>query len=315
MAGEWPETTICGTQRATRPRDGAIARLADAQHGVVSLSQLLDHELSASAVRSRVTAGRLHKVHRSVYAVGRATLTREGRWMAAVLACGEGALLSHRSAGALWGLRSSSRQLTEVTTPSRSGRTRAGIEVHSGAGIAPQDVAAEEGVPCTSVVRTLLDLAGCLSPVALERAVQRAETLRLYDGLAMEELVKRAGKKRGVAVLRTVLTEGDFTGPGTKSVLEERFFDLCSTYRIPRPQVNSFVEGFEVDFVWRDQRLVLETDSRAFHSHCRDVVRDHARDQRLDTAGWRIRRATFNQVTYEPAALAERLRGWLVGGA
>lgn len=108
-----------------------------------------------------------------------------------------------------------------------------------------------------------------------------------------------------------MLATGDFTGPGTRSVLEERFFDLCFTYSVPRPQVNAQAEGFEVDFVWREQRLILETDSRAFHSHHRDVERDLTRDRLLENAGWRVRRASFNQVTYEAPALAERIKAWL----
>jgi hypothetical protein len=167
-----------GTKSSTRLLDRAIAAIAGRQHGVVSLEQLRALTLSDRAVRGRVVAGRLHSLHEGVYAVGHTSLTPEGRWMAAVLACGEGAVLSHRSAAILWGLREGGGPRVEVTSRRRVGRTREGILVHWRPGLDASDMTARDGIPCTSVARTLLDLAEALTPDGVERACSRAEALR-----------------------------------------------------------------------------------------------------------------------------------------
>jgi predicted transcriptional regulator of viral defense system len=140
------------------PRDVAIARLAERQHGVVSLSQLNALGLGKAAVAKRAANGRLHRVHRGVYAVGHGRLTLPGRWMAAVLACGQKAVLSHRSAAGLWSLRPDNRANTDVSLPSRSARSRPGIDVHRSVTLTPADRTVKDGIPCTTLARTLLDV-------------------------------------------------------------------------------------------------------------------------------------------------------------
>jgi putative AbiEi antitoxin of type IV toxin-antitoxin system/uncharacterized protein DUF559 len=293
------------------PLDVAIARLAEPQHGVVSLAQLRSLGLCKSAVSKRARNGRLTRIHRGVYAVGHGRLTREGRWMAAVLACGPKAVLSHRSAAALWGIRSDNRAKTDVSLPSPSARPRPDIDVHRSATLREQDVTIHDGIPCTTVARTLLDLADVLARRGVERAVDQAERLRLFDLRAVEEVLSRSNGRRGAGVLRAVLAAYD--GPTlTDEELEERFFRLCRRAGIPQPEVNAWVvlEDGEVkaDFLWRPERLVIETDGYGAHGTRRAFERDRRRDRRLRLAGYETFRFTWSEVDKEPARVAQTLR-------
>lgn len=230
----------CGPQRRYVRRLGphprlkhAIAELARGQHNVVALRQLRALGLSASAVRDRVASARLHRIHVGVYAVGHAKLTAKGCWMAAVLACGDGAVLSHRSAAALWGLRPDNRARSDVTSRGRAGRQRSGVVAHLGRGLMPADVTVVDGIPCTSLARTLLDLAEVVDRRGLERAIDRAEVLRLLDMLAVNDVLVRANGRRGVALLRTVLGEHDPGSTITDSELEELLLAICRTAGLP----------------------------------------------------------------------------------
>lgn len=307
----------CGPKRRHSGRfgpDPLIAARAFAQHGVVTLRQLEALALSPSAVRSRVAAGRLHRVHAGVYSVGHARLTREGRYMAAVLACGHGALLSYRSCGALLGLRASSRAVIDVTSPTRAGRKRAGIEVHACA-TASDDAIQRNAIPCTSVARTLLDLAAVINRRELERACDRAEMLQVFDLRALQDVLTRANGHRGAGPLRAVLAGHSIGADVTRSELEERFLALCESAALPRPQCNAWLalgpDGVEADFVWRRQRLVVETDGRIVHSTRQAFERDRRRDQRLMLAGWRVVRFTWREVVGEPGVVAETVRALL----
>lgn len=222
--------SVSYTDATRHSRNGAaIAALAELQHGVISLPQLKRLGLGPSAVRERVQAGRLHGIHRGVYAVGHPLLTAEGRWMAAVLACGEGAALSHRSAAILWGLRAGGGTRVEVTTPRRTGRTRTGIRVHTRRRLTVADLATCRRVPCTSVARTLLDLATILRPSELENARDRAEQLRLFDRRAIDELLARAQGERGTKRMREMLENLDPSGVLTRTEIERLMLALCRT--------------------------------------------------------------------------------------
>lgn len=167
--------------------DRAIAAVASGQHDVVTLAQIEELGLSARAIRHRAASGRLQRLHHGVYALGRPT--SHGRWMAAVLACGPGAILSHRSAAALWGIAEQIGPVIDVATPHRAGRSRPGIAVHRGADLAADgDITSRDGIPCTSLARTLLDLAAVAGRRTLERAIDRAEELREFDLGALEAL-------------------------------------------------------------------------------------------------------------------------------
>src|SRR4051794_25405956 len=246
MRAEYAIDPVIGGERRTRPADALIAALADRQHGVVARRQLVSLGLSARAIDHRLERGRLHLLHRGGYTVGHRVLSQRGRWMAAVLACGKGAALSHRSAAALWAIRPTSRAAIEVTTP-RKLRPRGELLPHCAA-LPADEVTTLDGIPVTTPARTLLDLAGVLSRSPLERALDEAEVLRL-EGPA--ELLRRHPGHRGAATLRTLLLHPRSPTP-TRSALEERFLELVDAAGLPRPETNAIVEGYEVDAVWRD---------------------------------------------------------------
>jgi predicted transcriptional regulator of viral defense system len=309
MEGVWPETDARGPKRATPPDGRAIAALAAAQHGVVALLQLQALGLGARGVAHRVRRGALHRVHPGVYAVGHPLLTRSGRFMAAVLACGPGAALSHRSAACHLGLRDDNRATIDVTSPHRAGRRRRGIAAHSGATLLPRDVEVVDGIPCTALARTLLDLAEDGTKRELERAVDRAEILRILDMRPIDDVLARANGRRGAATLRAVLSEMRFQGATTRSDLEERFLEICRDAGAPPDGVNVWIPfpeggGAEADFLWRAQRLIAETDGRDVHTTRRAFEHDRRRDQRLSLLGWRVVRFTWRQVEEEPAIVA-----------
>ena len=236
-------------------------------------------------------------------------LGTRGRWMAAVLACGAGAVLSHRSAAALWGLLRVATDRVDVATPLTQRRSRAGIAVHQTRTLLPRDVTATEGIPCTSVARTLLDLAEVVPRRRLERALEQAEVLGVFDGRAVADVLERANGRRGAGRLRAVLTAA-VEPSSTASELEERFLTLCRRAGIPHPAVNAWVatneEHLKVDFLWRAERLVIDTDGYAFHGNRRAFERDRRRDQLLKLAGFETVRFTWQQLADDPE---DRRRG------
>ncbi|MEA2330405.1 MAG: hypothetical protein QOH58_543 [Thermoleophilaceae bacterium] len=272
---------------------------------MVALSQLRALGLSKSGVAERAKAGRLHRIHRGVYAVGHPRLTKPGRWMAAVLACGPRAVLSHRSAAGLWGLRPDNRPNTDVSLPLPSARPRAGLDVHATTTLRPEDTTSRDGIPCTTVARTLLDLADVVPPRTVERAVEQAEMLRLFDMRAVEEILTHANGRRGAAVLRNVLADLNDDPGLTANDLEDRFLELCRAAGLPRPKVNQWLElddgpPIRADFLWRRERLIVETDGWDSHGTRQGFERDRLRDQRAQLAGWRVLRFTRRQVLREP---------------
>jgi Transcriptional regulator, AbiEi antitoxin/Protein of unknown function (DUF559) len=301
------------------PLELTIARFADAQHGVIALSQLLALGLSASAVRSRVAAGRLHRVHAGVYAVGRARLTRDGCYMAAVLACGEDSALSHRSSADKRELYRSDRSKVDVMSPRRTGRGRPGIDAHTSLTLLPCDIEVVDGIPCTTVARTLLDLAAVTPRRVVERAFDQAEVLRTLDAGQIENVLARAGGHRGATVLRAILAEHAPGSTLTRNDLEEAFLAICDEARLPRPEVNVWIglapTGYEADFLWRSAGLIAEADGGAPHDTSRAFVHDRRRDQRLMLAGFRVVRFPWQQVFDEPATVAATVAGLLARAA
>jgi predicted transcriptional regulator of viral defense system len=289
-----------------------ISDLAGRQHGVVALTQLVDLGLTVRTVDKRVGGGRLHRVHQGVYAVGHPALTADGRRMAAVLACGLDAVLSHRSAAALWDLRLDERSSIDVTAPNRRGRIPKGIDAHRHGSLRLADRTSLKGIPCTTVARTLLDLAGVVGMRQLEKAISEAEVLRLFDLDTMREVIARSRGRRGIARLRLLVSEFDPRTKLTRSELERRFLALCGRAGLPPPEVNVPLalgrDLIEADFLWRDARLIVEADGRAFHDTASAFERDRRRDQRLMLAGWQVIRCTWRQVVDEPADLARTLR-------
>lgn len=280
--------------------DRAIGALAERQHGVVSRSQLSELGLGRRAIDHRVELGRLRPVHRGVYTIGHRLLSRDARWMAAVLACGSGAVLSHRAAAALWGMRGGTR--VEVTVPG-SNRSRRGIHVHR-ATLPPDERTTHRGIPTTTVPRTLLDLSAVVRPADLRSAFRQAEQLRLADSLSLSDLAERYPRKPGIATVKAVLDKARIGLGIVRSELEERFQALLLDAGLPLPKTNQLVEGFEVDCVWPEQRLIVELDGREAHETTHAFEQDRVRDRVLAAAGWHVIRITWRQL-HEEAHLVE----------
>lgn len=278
--------------------DTVIARLAARQHGVVAVWQLTALGISASGVGRRLTDGRLRRIHRGVYAIG--PLDRKGYWMAAVLACGEGALLSHRDAAMLWNLRQTDRTAVDVTAPGTRRRRRPRITMHGGGELHPADRTEVEGIPVTSVARTLLDLAEVASAEYLRRAYEAAERHELLDMQALNELVTRSNGRRGLPALLALLDYDPREAVESKSDLESRFLDLVRGAGLPLPQLNVLVEGFIVDAYWPGARLVVELQSWEHHGHRQAFERDNERLARLQVAGYSALPLTHRQIRDEP---------------
>ncbi len=297
---------------ATITPDATVAQTAFGQHGVVTFAQLRHAGLDDGAINLRVRNGRLHRLHRGVFAVGHARVSREGRWLAAVLALGEGAVLSHVSAAALWGIRPSSSAYVHVTVPTAAGRhRRRGIVVHRSLTLGSADVAEHSAIAVTSASRTLLDLAGVLAPGRLERAVEQSLALRLFDLRAVEAVIAANPRRPGAAALARIVAGIHHEPSLTRLELEALMLDLCDAHAIERPEVNVLVDGLEVDFLWRAQGLVVETDGRKNHGTPTAFERDRARDERLTVLGYRVVRFTYRRLVDHPAAVAATLRALL----
>jgi hypothetical protein len=227
--------------------------------------------------------------------------------MAAVLAAGPGAALSHRSAAASWDLGSSERGPVDVTAPRQ--RVRPGIQVRRAA-LAPDEITTRDGIPITTVARTLLDLAAVLPPSQLERAVERAEALGLADTVPLAALLERHGGRRGTAALREVL-QGGVQPVLTREELEARFLTFLDAHDLPRPAVNGDLHlagrWIQPDFLWREQRLIVELDGHETHRTRAAFERDRERDRILQAAGWRVVRITWRQLHEDPDAIAADL--------
>jgi very-short-patch-repair endonuclease len=287
----------------------SVAAFATRQHDVVSRAQLLDLGLSYSAIDEWIARGLLHAVHRSVYAVGRQRLTREGRWMAAVLAAGPGAVLSHGSAAALWGIRRTSRIDTDVTAPRRC--RRPGIDSHRVA-LPPDEVTVHDGIPVTTPARTLFDLAAVLSSRQLEHALNEAEIRRLTSPVPLDALIARHPRRKGTQALRRALELQRQRGETViRSDFETAFLDFAETYGLPRPRMNEPLGPYFPDACWPDERVIVELDSYAIHTTRQAFEQDRDRDRNLTLAGYTVVRVTWRQLTNEADALAEQLNAIL----
>ena len=289
-----------------QPGDREIAELARRQHGRVALWQLLELGFGRGAVEHRLRAGRLHQLYRGVYAVGHDASGAHGRWMAAALAFGQDAVLSHASAAALWAIRPSASGLIDVTVPGRSRHPRPGVRLHLVRRLHPDDVTVRAYIPVTSVPRTLLDLAEVASFRDLGRAVEAAERLRLFDLRAIEKLLQRSRGRHGLKALRAVIANYR-PAPMTRSELERAFLEFCIAYGIPLPETNALVEGYEVDALWRAARLIVELDSREFHDTVEAFERDRLRDAELQLAGYTVLRITWRRLSQHPGEVAATL--------
>ncbi|MEA2378720.1 MAG: hypothetical protein QOD13_2627 [Thermoleophilaceae bacterium] len=303
-------------EAGVRRLDAAVAELADRQHGVVARRQLLELGMGRRAIARRLEAMRLRAIHPGVYALGHRPVSRMAWWMAAVLACGPGAVLSHRCAAALSGILEGWPATVDVTVP-RGLRPRSGIRPHQ-ATLAGDECTVQAGVPVTTVARTLLDLAAVLRLHELNRALERAEALRLSDPTPLAALVERHRGRPGTANLRRALEQGSLRPMVTKSELERRFLTFVEQTGLPRPHKNVWLEiggeWIEIDCVWPEQRVIAELDSRAYHQTAAAFERDRRRDRHAQAAGWRPIRITDQALREEPDSLLADVRAVLSAG-
>jgi very-short-patch-repair endonuclease len=295
--------------KVARP-DLQVAEIAERQYGVVSVEQLRRCGVSDDAIRGRAIAGRLHRVHRGVYAVGHAALPPEGRWFAAVLALGRGphegggsvleywgAAVSHRSAASLWELVPVAVGPCDVIVDGSSGRARrAGIRVHRAWSLVSADVTLRSGIPVTTPARTIADL-------------RRAISLGLSGAVSGREL-RRAIRQANV---RGLPIGDEDAADRTRSDLEQAFLLLCGRHRLPRPEVNVRIGPYLVDFLWGKKRLVVETDGYLYHRGKAAFRDDHGRDLELMRLGYEVLRLSEHQVAAEPDRVAEALAAKLDG--
>jgi very-short-patch-repair endonuclease len=269
------------------PPDLLVAGIAARQHGLVTARQLAGAGIGGRGVLRRAQAGRLHRVHRGVYAVGHGGLAEEGRWMAAVLAGGRRAVLSHRSAAGLWELLPKTQAPVDITIPAGGGRGKLkGVRRHRSRTLTAAQSTRRKGIPVTTPARTIADLRRMVSAQQLRRAIRQAAVIGLDIGR-------------------------DVDADPTRSELEHRFLRLCRHHRLPRPDVNVPVGRFVVDFLWRDRALIAETDGYRYHRGRLAFEDDRARDLELQLLGYEVVRFTYRQVSDEPARVAGALRALL----
>lgn len=292
-------------------RERAISELAARQHGVVTSGQLAELGFSRSAIARRAESGRLHRLHRGVYAVGHPVVSAQSTRLAAVLACGNGALASHATAGAIWGLRPDGGRVRHVLTTG-TGRSRPGIRVHHAADLDDADRGHHAGIPVTSLARTLIDLGDVVAASQVRSAFVRAEQARILDVRALEAALTRATRRRGPTLIRELLRGYDPRWQATRSELELMMLDLLSAHHLPAPEVNAWLANhYMVDFLWRRERLVVETDGAAFHAGERAQRSDARRDHGLSRLGFRVARFGYREVVGDPARVALTIRAYL----
>jgi very-short-patch-repair endonuclease len=282
----WRLTRVMSEEGAKS--DQVLSQIAARQHGVVSSKQLNAAGVDKDGTLRRLRAGRLHRLHRGVYAVGHSNLSFEGRCMAAVLACGEQAVISHRSAAVLWRLLSPAQGPIDVTLPGNAGRKkRPGITIHRSRTLAARITRRRFGIPATNPARTVRDIRRTLPQPVFRKALRRALDLRLI-------------RSSGIA-------EADLS----RSELERLFLSLCRRHHLPQPEVNVRVAEYEVDFLWRDRRLIAETDGFRYHGDRSAFERDRARDARLQALGYRVLRFTYRQLSDDRSAVVAALQDLL----
>jgi very-short-patch-repair endonuclease len=294
--------------------ESRIHVLAAQQHGLVARRQLLRLGLGEDAIDHRLATGRFVKVERGVYALGHKELRREGNALAVVLGAGSRAVLSHRSAAALWGIRPWSGAFVEITVPGRGGVTkRRGRLIHRSAELADDERTIERDVPTTTVARTLLDLAAVVPPHHLRRAIERSEQAELFDLRNVRRVLDAHPARPGRPALTALI--GDMRQHGvsrTRSDLEAMMLQICLDNDLPRPQVNRYDGIRESDFRWPGRRLIVEVDSWTFHGRTRTAFDDdRARDRALLREGWRVARFTDRQILTDRARIARELAALL----
>lgn len=270
---------------------------------MVTRAQLLGLGLGSDSIKHRISRGRLHPLWRGVYAVGRPEVDQRGRWTAAVLSCGPDALLSHRSAAALWGLMRASRDEIHVAIPRTAVRRRPGIRVHRLADLSPERWRRVDGIPVTDPVSTLVDLASVAVEWRVERAINEADRLDLVDPETLRAAIEALPPTPGMACMRRLLGCDALTDSG----LERKFLALVRAAGLPRPETQAELNGYRVDFYWPHWGLVVETDSWRHHRTPGEQATDHRRDQAHTAAALTTLRFAESQIRYAPDEVTRRL--------
>ncbi|MGN6869747.1 MAG: type IV toxin-antitoxin system AbiEi family antitoxin domain-containing protein [Solirubrobacteraceae bacterium] len=283
---------------------------ARAQHGVIALHQLMEFGLSARAVQDRAATGRLHRIHHGVYSlVPRELLKWEGLYMAAVLACGPGAVLSHRSAARLHGLRNYGYYRVEVTVPKRSTRTHSGVAVHRSTTLTQADVTVINNIPTTTVARTLFDIAEHITPRQLERAFDQADIMQALDLNEIRDQLARNPTRPAAKAVNHLLKTHYIGSTPTDNDFEDAFLALTRSLGLPDPTPQFYIDPqdgdppIRADFAWPADKIVVETDGQRTHGTRGAFESDRRRDQRLTAAGWTVIRTTWRQLTQRPHEL------------
>ena len=291
---------------STGPAAARIAAVAARQHGVITFGQAVAAGLSPASVHRWAAGGHLHRLHHGVYAVGHANVTREGCYLAAVLAGGTGAALSHQPAARLLGLDLTKTVGTiHISMPRGDKRSPRGVVVHRPRSLDPIDLARRRGIPTTTETRTLFDQAALLAPSALRAQFERAEYLETLDRARLEALLSGATGRRGLGELRRLAGFEPIPLNRTRSRLERLILSLCRTHSLPAPAVNVPLLDYEVDFLWADARLVVEADGG--HHRGEQRAKDNHRDLALQLAGHLVRRYSEEALRDEEAVAAELL--------
>lgn len=295
-----------GYESSTAEEQGQeLAALARRQHGVVSVRQLRRLGYSPKSVRRAVAAGRLHRLHHGVYAVGHTSLSLQGHCLAAVLASGPRALLSHYSAGWLLGLIATRPVPVHVTTPVPRKR-RVSVRIHRSGTLTGADRTLEQGIPVTSVARTALDLAAAVRFRSLRRLIRRSEELRVFDLDDFRSVLARNQGHRGAFPLESAIAI--YEPPRlTRSELERELVALIEQTGLPRPSTAFVVAGYELDVYWPELRFAVELDVYATHGMHEPFEEDRRRDEDLKLAGVELTRVTGRRFEREPRQVVERI--------
>ena len=285
-----------------------IRELAECQHGVIARRQLLALGLGERLNQPRVEAGLLIPVFQGVFAVGHQRLSQKRRWMAAVLASGPRAVLSHGSAMGLWGLRGSWGSVEVLRRAGGPRQRRDGIKVHQTRQLPLDHITTECGIPVTTIERAMLDMSDCLHEKELERALVAADRSGGINWPRLQRMVSGWRGKRGIGRLRRVAMEVDPRAVDTRSSLEVDFLALCREFAVPLPQVNVLVNGKLVDFLWSAERVIVETDGYAYHRDRPAFENDHERTVALTAVGYEVHRATYRMLTWNPGPFMNLVR-------
>jgi hypothetical protein len=308
VAGD-PKYSADIPDRTVAEVDRAVAARAGRQHGMVARWQLLELGMTEAMIKTRLRHGGLHRVHRGVFACGHRSITTESRWMAAVLAFGPHAVLSHRSAGHLWGLVPRSSIAPEVTRPGRTGG-RPRLVAHEGTLLA-DEVVRVRGIPVTSVPRTIFDLAATRTEREVERAWNEMEVREYRSSLSVPDLIQRYPGRKGTLLLTRLANRKSLPVGITRNELEEAFLGLIDRFGLPRPRMNAHLavrdRFYEIDCLWEDRKVAIELDGGGAHGTKRAFEKDRERDRILTAEAYTTVRLTWHQITETPSEVAHDL--------